>query len=64
MKISINWLKDFVDLNGITDEEIIKRFFTLENLPTIIVYTLYLLAAIVLITCILKTVKKKRQNRR
>jgi len=26
MKISINWLKDFVDLSGITDEEIIKRF--------------------------------------
>lgn len=26
MKISINWLKDFVDLNGISDEEIIKRF--------------------------------------
>ena len=26
MKISINWLKDFVDLDGITDEEIIKRF--------------------------------------
>ena len=25
MKISINWLKDFVDLNGISDEEIIKR---------------------------------------
>ena len=26
MKISINWLKDFIDLSGITDEEIIKRF--------------------------------------
>ena len=26
MKISINWLKDFVDLSGISDEEIIKRF--------------------------------------
>ena len=26
MKISINWLKDFVDLNGISEEEIIKRF--------------------------------------
>jgi phenylalanyl-tRNA synthetase beta chain len=25
MKISINWLKDFVDLEGITTEEIIKR---------------------------------------
>ena len=25
MKISINWLKDFVDLKGITTEEIIKR---------------------------------------
>ncbi len=26
MKISINWLKDFVNLDGISDEEIIKRF--------------------------------------
>lgn len=26
MKISINWLKDFVDLSGISDDEIIKRF--------------------------------------
>ena len=26
MKISINWIKDFVDLDGISDEEIIKRF--------------------------------------
>ena len=26
MKISINWIKDFVDLTGISDEEIIKRF--------------------------------------
>jgi len=26
MKISINWLKDFVDLDGISNEEIIKRF--------------------------------------
>ena len=31
MKISINWIKDFVDLTGISDEEIIKRFqFDLE----------------------------------
>lgn len=26
MKISINWIKDFVDLDGITNEEIINRF--------------------------------------
>ncbi len=26
MKISINWIKDFVDLNGISNEEIINRF--------------------------------------
>lgn len=26
MKISINWLKDFVDLEGISTEEIVKRF--------------------------------------
>ena len=26
MKISINWLNDFIDLSGITHEEIIKRF--------------------------------------
>lgn len=26
MKISINWLKDFVNLDGISDEEIVKRF--------------------------------------
>ena len=25
MKISINWLKDFVDLSGITNQELIKR---------------------------------------
>ena len=26
MKISINWIKDFVDLSGIETEELIKRF--------------------------------------
>lgn len=26
MKISINWLKDFVDLSGISESEIVKRF--------------------------------------
>ena len=26
MKISINWIKDFVDLEGISNEEIINRF--------------------------------------
>ena len=25
MKISLNWIKEFVDLNGISEEEIIKR---------------------------------------
>ena len=25
MKISINWLKDFVNLDGISNEELIKR---------------------------------------
>jgi len=26
MKISINWIKEFVDLNGIEPEELVKRF--------------------------------------
>ena len=26
MRISINWIKDFVDLDGIETEELIKRF--------------------------------------
>ena len=31
MRISINWIKDFVDLDGIETEELIKRFNTFNS---------------------------------